>query len=94
MVECWDLKKISAMFFVKNLFHRIFFLQLLLVPALVKAKETALGEADNFGELLSLIWSWGLKIILPLSILTLIVAGFMYMSSEGDEEKLTQAKEV
>jgi len=67
---------------------------LLFYPIFVKATETTLGEADNFGDLVSLIWSWGIKIILPISILVLIVSGFMYMASEGNEEKIAQAKEV
>ena len=53
-----------------------------------------MGEAENFGELVSLIWEWGAKVILSLSVLTLIVAGFIYMSAGGEEEKVSQAKEV
>ena len=64
------------------------------IPTNTYAAETALGEAENFWELVSLVWTWGLKVILPLSILTMIVAWFMYISSEGDEEKLSQAKQI
>lgn len=72
----------------------LFSLLLFLIPISARAAETALGEADNFGELVSLIWTWGLKIVLPLAILSMVVAGFMYMSSDGDEEKLSQAKQL
>lgn len=78
----------------KYLLKQFFFIQAFLFPMLAYAKETALGEADNFGELVSLVWSWGLKVILPLSVVTLIIAGFMYMSSGGDENKVSQAKQV
>lgn len=71
-----------------------FFVFYLTVPVLVFGVETTLGEADNFGELVSLIWSFGAKVILTLSVLTLIVSGFFYISAGGDGEKLNQSKNI
>lgn len=79
---------------IKKIYLHLIILPFVSLPNSVFAKETALGEADNFWELVSLFWSWGLRIILPLSVLTLIVAGFMYMSSGGDENKVSDAKQV
>lgn len=67
---------------------------LFLIPLTVFGAETMLGNVNNFGELISLIWKWAAQVILTLSVLTLIVAGFMYMSAGGDEFKVNQSKEV
>lgn len=82
------------MFKTKKTIFSLIALQLLCFPINVFGAETSLGEAENFGELVSLFWTWWLKLILPLAILTMIFAGFMYMSSSGDEEKLSQAKQI
>lgn len=44
--------------------------------------------------MISLIWTWGLKIILPMAVVAAVIAGFMYMSADGDEEKLSKSKET
>lgn len=79
---------------IKKISRQVLFAQALFFPFVSRAAETVLGEADNFGELVSLFWTWSAKVILTLSVLTLIAAGFMYMSAGGSESKVNQAKDV
>ncbi len=56
--------------------------------------QTALGEVDNFGELVSLLWSFGSKALIAVAIFFMILGAFFYMASAGSEEKVQQGKEM
>lgn len=98
MVPYILINKLMFNFFSANYSRKsiliLFCLFFLTLPNLVWAVETTLGQADNFGELVTLIWNWGAKIILSFSVLTLIIAGFFYVSAGGEIEKINQAKQV
>lgn len=40
------------------------------------------------------VWSWSMKIIIPLSVLILTAAGVIYMTSEGDSNRVGLAKKM
>lgn len=64
-------------------------------PATVLAQEgSELGEVGDFGELISKIWSWGFVVVISLSVTMIVVGGFMFMASAGNEEKIDQAKQM
>jgi len=65
------------------------------IPSVAFAQSsTELGDVEDFGQLVTKIWGWGFAIILPLSIGIIIVGGFLYMASQGNDEKIEQAKQV
>lgn len=66
-----------------------------LAPQLAHAQtQTALGEVSNFGEFISLVWSYGSQVIIVLAVLLIVLGAFFYISSAGDEEKIKQGKEM
>ena len=74
---------------------KFLFILIALVPTTVFAQEiTELGEVEDFGDLISKIWSWGFVVILSLSVAMIVVGGFMYMASAGSDERVDQAKEI
>jgi hypothetical protein len=65
------------------------------IPSVAWAQSsTELGDVEDFGQLVTKIWGWGFAIILPLSIGMIIVGGFFYMASQGNDEKIDQAKQI
>ncbi len=75
------------------LYSTVFFLSTL--PTTVLAQNASeLGEVEDFGDLISKIWSWGFVVILSLSVAMIVVGGFIYMMSSGSDEKVEQAKEI
>lgn len=65
------------------------------IPAQVFAQEISeLGEVEDFGDLVSKIWSWGFVVILSLSVMMMVIGGILYMTSSGNEERLEKAREV
>ena len=60
----------------------------------MSAIQTQLGEVENFGELISLIWAYGVQILIAFGILFIVLGAFFYISSGGNEERKSQGKEM
>lgn len=58
------------------------------------AVTTEFGPANNIGEFVNLILTWLVPVIGGLGVLMLIYAGYLYMTSQGSPEALTQAKDI
>lgn len=56
--------------------------------------QTALGEVSTFGELVSLIWSYGSQVIIALAIFFVVLGAFFYVASAGKEERIAQGKQM
>ena len=56
--------------------------------------QTELGQVNNFGEFISLIWSFGSRIIVAFAIFFIVLGAFYYIASGGNEEKIEQGKEM
>ncbi|MBN2306619.1 hypothetical protein JXD20_01425 [Candidatus Peregrinibacteria bacterium] len=56
--------------------------------------QTELGQVNNFGEFVSLIWAFGSKAIIALAIFFIVLGAFYYIASAGNEEKIEQGKEM
>ncbi len=64
-------------------------------PSLAFAQETTeLGQVEDFGELISKIWGFGFVVILALSVMMIVVGGFMYMASGGSDDRVDLAKQI
>jgi hypothetical protein len=69
----------------------------LLVPSVTYAQETtqtALGEVANFGEFISLIWSYGSQVLIAAAVFFIILGAFFYVASAGDENRISQGKQM
>jgi len=58
------------------------------------SNQTALGQADTFGDFISLIWSYGSQVIIALAIFFVILGAFFYIASAGNEERISQGKQM
>ncbi len=58
------------------------------------AVETELGPAKNLSEYLSNIFNWIIPIVGGLAVLMLIYAGYKYITSQGNPEAISQAKDI
>lgn len=67
---------------------------LVLQPNYALAAQTALGDVSSFGELISVVWSYGAQIIVMLAILLVIVGAFFYILSGGNEERISTGKQL
>ncbi len=56
--------------------------------------QTELGQVNNFGEFVSLIWSFGSRAIIAFAIFFIVLGAFYYIASAGNEEKIEQGKEM
>lgn len=56
--------------------------------------QTALGQADNFGDFISLIWSYGSQVIIALAVFFIILGAFFYVASAGNEDRISQGKQM
>ena len=56
--------------------------------------QTALGEVSNFGELISLIWAYGSNVIIALAIFFVVLGAFFYITSAGNEDRVSQGKQM
>lgn len=72
------------------------FFSLFLLPKTTQADsiETEVGSVENFGEYISLVWSWAAEVIFGVAVITLIVGGIMLMSAGGDEERASMGKQT
>lgn len=48
----------------------------------------------SYEEWIVLVWNWAMGILIPLSVLIFIVAGTIYMTSEGDSNRVGIAKKM
>jgi hypothetical protein len=68
-----------------------------LVPSIAFAQDTtqtALGSVSNFGDFVSLIWSYGSQVILALAVFFIILGAFFYVASAGNEDRISQGKQM
>lgn len=56
--------------------------------------QTELGQVNNFGEFVSLIWAFGSRAIVAFAIFFIVLGAFYYIASAGNEEKIEQGKEM
>jgi len=56
--------------------------------------QTALGQADTFGDFISLIWSYGSQVIIALAVFFVILGAFFYVASAGNEDRISQGKQM
>lgn len=56
--------------------------------------QTELGKVENFGEFISLIWSYGSRVIIAFAIFFIVLGAFYYIASAGKEEKIEQGKQM
>ena len=56
--------------------------------------KTELGEVSNFGELTSLVWAYGSKVLIVLAIFFIVLGAFFYIGSGGEEERVTDGKKM
>lgn len=52
------------------------------------------GCISSYEEWISLVWNWGLKIVIPLGVLVIAIAGVIYMTSGGNENRVALAKRI
>jgi len=55
---------------------------------------TELGEVNNFGEYISLIWAFGSKVIIAFAVFFIVLGAFYYIASAGNEERIEDGKEM
>lgn len=56
--------------------------------------QTDIGSANNIGEYVSLFLTWSYPVIGSLAVLMFIWAGYLYMTSQGNQENISTAKEI
>jgi len=61
---------------------------------LLTSTQTALGDVSNFGEFISLIWSYGSQVIIALAVFFIILGAFFYVASAGNEDRISQGKQM
>jgi len=72
-----------------------------LIPQISYAEEvsemttsTPLGEVSTFGELISLVWAYGVQVLIAFGILFIVLGAFFYVGSAGNEERKSQGREM
>ncbi len=63
-------------------------------PALARKTTTEFGDFATIGEFMTAVFSNFNKIILGIAIIMVIYAGFLYLTSRGDEKQIDQAKTI
>lgn len=56
--------------------------------------QTPFGEFQSFGEFINGLFKWGMPTIASIAVLMFIWAGFLYMTSKGDQANITAAKDI
>ena len=78
-----------------NSFLSALVLILISAPATVHAAIWSdFGSANNFGEYASLIFAWTTPILGIIAFLMVIYAGYIFMTSEGNPQQVTTAKDI
>ena len=57
-------------------------------------KENKLGEARSTKEILQTIVKWLLSLVGTVAVISLLYGGFLYITSQGEENKAEQAKTI
>jgi len=68
-----------------------------LTPSLTFAATdivTDFGRANNIGAFMKQVMPWAQGIIAGIAVLALIYAGYLYMTSQGEQENITTAKDI
>jgi uncharacterized membrane protein YidH (DUF202 family) len=58
------------------------------------AEQNELGEARSAKEIILTIVKWLLSLVGTIAVISLVYGGFLYVSSQGDERKVDQAKHI
>jgi uncharacterized protein with PQ loop repeat len=69
----------------------------ILFPSMAFAQDTtqtALGSVSNFGDFVTLIWSYGSQVIIALAVFFIILGAFFYVASAGNEDRISQGKQM
>jgi len=69
----------------------------MLIPGVALAQDTtqtALGSVSNFGDFVTLIWSYGSQVIIALAVFFIILGAFFYVASAGNEDRISQGKQM
>lgn len=77
--------------------NKIIGLLLLFTPLTAYAQgqaSTPLGEVSTFGDLVSLLWSYGSQVLIALAVFFIVLGAFFYVASAGNEERVAQGKEM
>lgn len=66
----------------------------LIGKALADAQNTEFGPASNVGDYVNKLIPAIIGILGSVALLVMIIAGYIYMTSQGDQSKITLAKEL
>jgi len=58
------------------------------------ANENKLGEARSTKEILQTIVKWLLSLVGTIAVISLLYGGFLYITSQGEDNKVEQAKHI
>jgi hypothetical protein len=56
--------------------------------------QTDFGTARNIGEFMGIFFDWAIPITGGVAVIMLIWAGYLYMTSQGNQENITSAKDI
>lgn len=56
--------------------------------------QTDLGPVTDIGSFMTKVFNWAIPITAGVAVLMLIWVGYLYMTSQGNTENITQAKEI
>jgi hypothetical protein len=59
-----------------------------------KSMFCAGGTCADYDAWINGLWSWGLTIIIPLSVLVIAAAGVIYTTSSGNPDRISMAKKL
>lgn len=66
----------------------------LITRAFAAAQPTEFGPANNVGDYINLLLPAITAILGSVALLVFIIAGYIYMTSQGEQSKVTLAKEL
>ena len=55
---------------------------------------TDFGQATTLGDYINSVLQWGIPVLGSIAVLMLVYAGYIYMTSQGDQTKVGFAKEL
>lgn len=58
------------------------------------AVETDLGQVNNVTDYVNVILHWVIPVVGALAVLMIVYAGYIYMTSQGNPERLNVAKDI
>lgn len=58
------------------------------------AVNTDLGSAENIGDYVNLLLDWIIPVVGGLAVLMLIYAGYIYITSQGNPDGVSKAKDI